>query len=84
LYRPVKGSVIFAAARGSVDGGMEIASNIEVDAKRISGMHIASYAANKEALAKSTKQFSTYAKAGFDAAKMTEKFEEVKKKIMSG
>jgi large subunit ribosomal protein L18 len=85
IYRPVKGAVIFAAAKGSIDGGLDIAANIEIDAKRLSGAHIAGYAANKEALSKSTKhQFAAYAKAGFDAAKMSERFEEVKKKIISG
>lgn len=83
LYRPMKGSVIFAAAKGSVDGGINIASKIEFDANRLSGAHIANYAANKDALEKSKSQFSKYAKAGFDASKIREKFEEVKKKILS-
>ena len=83
LYRPMKGSVIFAAAKGSVDGGLSILSNIEFDAKRLSGAHISDYTTKKEALAKSGSQFSAYAKAGFDASKIVERFEEVKKKILS-
>jgi large subunit ribosomal protein L18 len=83
LQTPMKGSVIFAAAKGSIDGGMKVLSNIEFDAKRLSGAHIADYSAKGEALARSKSQFSAYAKAGFDVSKMTERFEEVKKKILS-
>ena len=39
IYRPVKGSVIFAAAKGAQDGGLKVAGEIEVDEKRISGAH---------------------------------------------
>ena len=85
LYRPMKGSVIFAAAKGSVDGGINIISSIEIDAKRLSGSHIADYSIKGDALAKASKsQFTAYAKAKFDISRMTEKFEEVKKKILSG
>ncbi len=79
LYRPVKGSVIFAAAKGVKDAGMNIKFNGEVDAGRISGAHIAKYAAMKPAGG----QFSLYAKANFDAARITELFEAAKKKILS-
>lgn len=85
LYRPVKGSVIFAAAKGSVDGGINIVSNIEFDAKRLSGAHIAAYSIMGDALAKASKsQFAAYEKAGFDVSRMSERFEEVKKKLVSG
>ena len=85
MYRPIKGSVIFAAAKGSVDGGINIVSNIEIDAKRLSGSHIADFSIKGDALAEASKsQFTAYAKAGFDVSKMSEKFEEVKKKILSG
>lgn len=40
LYKPIKSSVLFAAAKGAVDGGMKIKSNIEFDEKRLSGSHI--------------------------------------------
>jgi large subunit ribosomal protein L18 len=85
LYRPIKGTVIFAAAKGSVDGGINIISNIEFDAKRLSGAHIAEYSVKGDALAKASKsQFTAYEKAGFEVSKISEKFEEVKKKILSG
>lgn len=79
LYRPVHGSVEFAAAKGTKDGGMNLKFNAEFDASRITGAHIAKYAAMKQKGA----QFAKYAKAGFDVAKIVETFETVKKKILS-
>ena len=70
---------MFAAAKGSKDGGMDLKFNAEVDAGRITGAHIAKYAAMKPKGA----QFAQYAKADFDAAKIVETFETVKKKILS-
>jgi len=78
VARPVKGSVVFAAAKGSKDNGMAIAANLEIDEKRISGNHIAEYA--KEGAGKT--QFTGYAKANFDVKKLEEKFEAVKKQLM--
>lgn len=40
LFKPIKSSVLFAAAKGAIDGGMKIKSTIEFDEKRISGSHI--------------------------------------------
>jgi large subunit ribosomal protein L18 len=79
LARPVSGSVSFAAAKGSQDGGLALRFNAEVDAGRITGAHIAKYAAKKPA----GPQFALYAKSGFDAARISETFESVKKKILS-
>ena len=31
LYKPVKGSVVFAAAKGAQDGGLKLGANIEID-----------------------------------------------------
>lgn len=78
IYRPVKGSVVFAAAKGSKDNGMAIAANIEIDEKRLSGKHIAEYA--KAGAGKV--QFAAYSKANFDVQKLDEKFEAVKKQLM--
>ena len=58
LYRPMKGSVIFAAAKGTVDGGINIISNIEIDAKRLSGSHIADFSIKGDALAKASNRSS--------------------------
>jgi large subunit ribosomal protein L18 len=75
LYKPVKGSVIFAAAKGAKDGGMSVRSDIEVDPGRLGGAHIENYAkAHKEG-------FSAYAKAGFDVSAIGAKFEQCKKSI---
>lgn len=76
-YRPVKGSVVFAAAKGSKDNGMAIAANIEIDEKRLSGKHIAEYAKSN------AKQFTAYQKANFDVQRIDEKFEAVKKQLMA-
>lgn len=76
LYKPMKGSVIFAAAKGAQDGGLKVLGNIEMDAARISGAHIESYAKEKK------ERFTGYTKAGFDVSSMKAKFEEAKKGII--
>ena len=76
LYKPVKGSVVFAAAKGAQDGGVKLGANIEIDAARLSGSHIENYSKSEPA------RFGAYSKAGFDPAKMKEKFEEAKGLIM--
>ena len=83
LYRPIKGSLIFAAAKGSKDGGLNILGNIEVDSKRISGVHIAEYANSIKDEKEFKRQFSSYMDLKFDVKKINEKFEAVKKQIMS-
>lgn len=81
VYRPVRGSVIFAAAKGAQDGGLKVTGEIEIDEKRISGAHIAEFAAKKDA--QSGSQFSSYGEAKFDAARIVEKFDSVKRQLMS-
>jgi large subunit ribosomal protein L18 len=82
LSKPMKSSVVFAAAKGAIDGGMKISNSIEFDAKRISGAHISDYASKlKEQGAKAA--FSGYAEKKIDATKIHELFESVKKRIMS-
>lgn len=78
LYRPIKGSVIFAAAKGFSDCGQKLHNSIEFDEARLKGAHIAKYAAGE----KGKTQFSAYAKAGFDAKAIEEKFEAVKKQLV--
>lgn len=82
LYRPVKGSVIFAAAKGFQDNGANLHSNIEFDEARISGTHIQEYAGKLEE-SKYKEQFSSYIKNGFDVKAIKEKFDSIKKEIMS-
>jgi large subunit ribosomal protein L18 len=78
LYRPVGGSVVFAAAKGFSDSGAKLHNSIEFDEKRLTGEHIAKYAESK---GKEDSQFSTYAKAGFNVKEIHNKFNEVKKHI---
>ena len=66
LYRPVKGSVIFAAAKGFKDRGANLRGSIEFDEARLSGSHIANYAAKADEQTYKTR-FSSYIKAGFEA-----------------
>jgi large subunit ribosomal protein L18 len=76
LYKPVKGSVVFAAAKGAQDGGLKLGANIEIDAARLSGGHIEKYSKAVPA------RFGAYSKAGFDPAQIKAKFEEAKGRIM--
>jgi large subunit ribosomal protein L18 len=81
LYRPIKGSVIFAAAKGFKDNGANLRSNIEFDEKRLQGTHIETYAKSiKETDYNS--RFSSYVKSKFDARSITEKFQSVKAELM--
>jgi large subunit ribosomal protein L18 len=76
LYKPVKGSVVFAAAKGAQDGGLKLGTPIEMDSARLSGEHIEKYAKTVPA------RFGAYSKAGFDPAQIKAKFEEAKGRIM--
>jgi large subunit ribosomal protein L18 len=76
LYKPVKSSVVFAAAKGAQDGGLKLGANIEFDQNRLAGAHIESYSKVNPA------RFGAYSKAGFDPSRMKEKFEEAKGRIM--
>lgn len=82
LYRPVSGSVIFAAAKGFKDNGANLHSGIEFDEKRASGEHIADYAKKAQEQTYKT-QFSAYIKSGFDAKNIKQTFETVKKQMTS-
>lgn len=80
-----KGSVLYAAALGAKDAGLDIpiGKGILPSQDRVSGKHIAQYA---EALKKNdhvkyNKQFSNYAKNNLQAENMPEKFSETKGKI---
>ena len=80
LYKPVASSVAFAGAKGAADGGIKLLNSIEIDEKRVSGAHIAEYAkATKEG-----HQFQEYSKDNVDVSNLSQLFESVKKKILSG
>jgi len=83
LYKPIKSSIIYAAAKGIIDGGVKLLANIEFDEKRLKGAHISSYA---DQLKKDgdayKKKFSTYVDSNIDASKLNELFETVKGEIL--
>jgi large subunit ribosomal protein L18 len=78
ISKPVKSNVLFAAAKGCADGGMELINSIEFDPGRLAGKHISAYAASA---AGNGKMFSDYKDAGIDPAKIDVLFEDIKKKI---
>lgn len=82
LYKPISGNVVFSAAKGFVDGGMSLKSNIEMDENRISGKHIMQYAVEGSAK-KGHSEFSEYEKAKINVKELDKLFESVKKKINS-
>ncbi|MBW2970222.1 50S ribosomal protein L18 [Candidatus Woesearchaeota archaeon] len=83
-YTSVKGTILYAAAKGAKDGGMTISISDEVipDEKRIRGEHIANYAKKlKENKEKYEKQFSKYLKQNFDPETLPQHFDTIKKAI---
>lgn len=85
MQTPSKGSVVFAAAKGALDAGLQ--TNIDskmIDEERISGKAIASYASYLKSndQDKFNKVFSSYLKDGFDPEKIVDNFNLVKQKIM--
>ncbi len=84
LKRVSKANRIFAAIKGMVDAGMNINVNNEMlpDNSRLSGKHIADYAAKIKNTPSFQKVFSGYIKAGLSPEGITKNFEEVKNKIL--
>lgn len=80
LYKPIKGNVIFSAAKGFKDNGMDLLSEIEIDEDRISGKHIAKYAGTGTKKGKS--EFSLYEKNKVNVKELDKAFGEAKAKIM--
>ncbi len=82
LHKPAEASVLFAAAKGAIDNGLDIRGNIDFDSNRISGAHIKGYS---ELLAKDKKEtsiFSSYAKGGISVPNITGLFNDVKSKLI--
>jgi large subunit ribosomal protein L18 len=82
LQTPVVGSKVYAALKGAIDAGMSIPASEEVfpPVDRLSGKSIVAFFS----INKSETQFSAYKKNNLDPAKMSQDFDLVKKKIMSG
>ena len=83
-YTSVKGCILYAAAQGAADGGLQVpfAKEIAPSMNRIRGEQVAAYAkqlkANKD---KYQKQFSAYLKANVDPETLPSHFDQVKKTI---
>lgn len=86
LHTASKGSFLFAALKGALDGGMEIpAGEISVDENRLSGKHIADYAKSIVGDAEAYKrQFGDYIAAGKKPENIDTLFADMKKKILGG
>jgi len=82
IVTPVHGSVPFAVLKGAIDAGLNIAHEASAfpSEERIRGEHIKKYL---ESLSKEkyAKMFSEYAKENIEPAKITEWFEQARKKI---
>lgn len=76
LNKPVKSSVIFAGAKGAIDGGIKLLGSIEGDEERIKGGHIAAYSKSGSA------NYAGYKKSGVEVSEIVTLFEDIKKKIM--
>ncbi|PIO08943.1 50S ribosomal protein L18 [Candidatus Woesearchaeota archaeon CG08_land_8_20_14_0_20_43_7] len=81
FFTPIKGSRLFAVAKGCVDGGMDLEHSPDAfpSDERIKGNHIAAFAKDN----KRKEQFSALAKKKIDASKITEMFEKAKSAISS-
>lgn len=84
LATTAKGSFVFAALKGALDGGFEIAHGCEFDESRIKGGHIAAYASElrKSSGEQYKRQFGAYIKAGVDPEKLGEMLEQAKAKML--
>ena len=84
LNTPVKGGRLYAALRGFIDAGMNVAHSEDIlpSDDRIKGVHIVNFSnsvkADKERYGR---QFAGYAKKEVDPAKLTDYFDNAKKKI---
>jgi len=86
LHIPSKGTRLFAALKGVVDAGVEVPHSEDIisDEDRISGKHIADYAANLASEPDVYKQrFSAYLSKGSRPEEIPERFSVVKDKIKS-
>jgi len=77
MQRSTKGSRIYAALKGAVDGGLNVPYSEEIlpSDERIRGLHIQVVAEKNAAM------FSGLKKSGLDAQKISNHFDDVKAKI---
>ena len=81
LQKSVKGSRIYAALKGALDGGLKIHCSEDnfPNNDRITGKHIADFAGK---LGEGKTAFSKYAKHNVQPTQIPQLFEQVKKKIL--
>ena len=88
LRRSTKGSRIYAALKGAVDGGLDVPHSEDIlpNEDRLKGQHVASYAEHlkKESAEAHKKMFSGYTKAKVAPETLPKHFDEVKAKILKG
>ena len=86
LYKSTPGSRIFAALRGAIDAGLNVAHSADIlpDDDRTKGAHVASYAEwlKRENSSEYKKRFSSYLKSKVAPESLPGHFEEVKAKIL--
>ncbi|QQG39242.1 MAG: 50S ribosomal protein L18 [Candidatus Woesearchaeota archaeon] len=85
LQSPIKGSVVYAALKGVVDAGIDVAHSAEIypSEERLKGKHIADYAkllSQDKVLYE--KRFSNYLKLNLKPEEIVDHFEKIKLKIM--
>jgi large subunit ribosomal protein L18 len=87
MHGPVRGAKVFAALKGAVNAGMKISHGKEVLPKeeRISGAHIAEYAAELKEKSPETyrARFSKYLSRGLPPEDLQEHFKTVKQNILA-
>ena len=86
LNKSVKGSRIYAALSGALDAGLNVPCNKKIlpPKDRISGGHIAKYAASLEKDKNAfNKQFNNYIRNNINPKNIAEHFNEIKNKILS-
>ncbi|HSU72301.1 MAG TPA: 50S ribosomal protein L18 [Candidatus Binatia bacterium] len=84
MYPSVKGSKLYAALKGAVDGGLHVPldNKIVPDVKRLRGEHIAHWATLlKKDDARYKKMFSRYLKSGLAPENLPAHFDDMKKKL---
>lgn len=85
MQTPSRGSVVFAALKGAIDGGLKTNSSEElISEERISGKSIEDFAKSLKSSSpeKYSKVFSAYVKEDFPPEKIVERFKAAKQKII--
>jgi large subunit ribosomal protein L18 len=85
LQTPSKGSVLFSAAKGAMQAGIEVAMGEGMtDEKREKGTHISNFAKSLKGKPDYESKFSAYLKAGILPEQISELFEKAKGSISRG